>query len=136
MSLMIAFRSRTFGLRTVWRLKASSCRVSEAARSPAIVDRLDHGRQRILRSQLRAENVAVGQNDGEQIVEVVSHSAGELPDGVHFSRLPQLVFQALSHSFRVDSLSCVAEADGEQLPFRQPNLGNRGVERKLLAVGA
>ena len=44
--------------------------------------------------RLREDQLAVADDDGEQIVEVVRHPAGEPPDGLHALRLPQFLFQA------------------------------------------
>src|SRR5262249_47973625 len=39
------------------------------------------------------QEVAVGEYDCEQIVEVMSYTAGEAPDRLHFLRLKELLFQ-------------------------------------------
>ena len=36
-------------------------------------------------------------NDGQEIVEVVRDSAGQLSNGLHFLRLAELLFQLLAH---------------------------------------
>src|ERR1700730_9050153 len=38
------------------------------------------------------QEFGIAQNDRQQVVEVVGDPAGELPDGLHFLRLPQLLF--------------------------------------------
>ena len=62
-----------------------------------------------------AGDLAVAADHGQQVVEVVRHAAGELADGLHLLRLPELVLQhaALGHV-----------AQHEQVPARQ-ELGPR-----------
>ena len=40
-----------------------------------------------------AQHLVVSQDDGEEIVEIVGHSAGEAADGLHFLRMEKLIFQ-------------------------------------------
>ena len=39
-------------------------------------------------------------NDGQNIVKIMRDPAGELADGFHFLRLPQLIFQFAHSRFR------------------------------------
>ncbi len=42
------------------------------------------------------ETFRVPEDDGQQVVEIVGHAAGELPDGVHLLRLTQFPFERLA----------------------------------------
>ena len=49
--------------------------------------------QRVVVRQVAHDHVTVTRNDSEQIVEVVRDTAGKAPDGLHFLRLTELIFQ-------------------------------------------
>ena len=90
-----SFRSSTFGSSTVLRLKASNWRVSEAARSPASLMALTDSRIGSLGSSVESRMFTVAGNDGQQVVEVVGHAAGQLADRLHLLRLVELRLQRL-----------------------------------------
>jgi len=60
--------------------------------------------QSAVRAYLMIENIAVPENDAEEIVEIMRNSASEPADGFHFLRLEELPFQApaLCYVFRED----------------------------------
>ena len=60
------------------------------ARQP---DFLEIGSERVVERDVVEHQVAVAEDRGEQVVEVVGHAAGELANGVHLLRLAQLIFQ-------------------------------------------
>src|SRR2546421_11699850 len=47
-------------------------------------------------SQLVEEQIAVAENGGEEIVEVVSDTAGQLAEGFHFLRTNELILELFS----------------------------------------
>ena len=78
-----SFRSSTVGRSTCLRLKASSCRVRAAAplgRPRWIIVQQLAGRGRPAGS---SSEVAAAEDDGQQVVEVVGHAAGQPADGLH-----------------------------------------------------
>ena len=85
--------STTCGCSICRRLNASSCRVSAAARSPGRLNLQQIRAQRILLRDLVEHQVAVAENRGQQVVEVVRDAAGELADRLHLLRLAQLLFE-------------------------------------------
>src|SRR5690606_36000414 len=60
-----------------------------------LADFLDFLLDRAVAVQVIEQQIAVAQDDGEQIVEVVRHTASERPDGFQLLGLPQLLLQAL-----------------------------------------
>ena len=80
---------------TCWRLNASSCRVS-AARALGRVrissTSLAHADRRVGRAASSSE-LAVAEDDRQQVVEVVRDAAGELADRLHLLRLAQLLLE-------------------------------------------
>jgi hypothetical protein len=46
-----------------------------------------------LRGQRLERQVGIAVDRGEEVVEVVGHAAGELPDRFHLLRLPQLLLE-------------------------------------------
>ena len=52
----------------------------------------------MVRGQPLLQNLAVADDDAEQVVEVVRDAAGELAHGFHFLRLPELLFQPFAVS--------------------------------------
>ena len=65
------------------RAKASRCWVSSAPRAGGLVDHLrDRRKLRLLGDRL-AEDLDRAGDDGEDVVEVVRHAAGELADRLH-----------------------------------------------------
>ena len=94
MLLTTSFRSKFFGWIICRRLKVNNCRVRFAARSAAspicrAESKASSGRARE-RQQRR-----VPLDDGQDVVEIVRHAAGQLADRFHLLRLPQLCLQAL-----------------------------------------
>ena len=116
MSATTALRSSTRGARTCLRLKASSCRVSAGrplaglAGSPRPARAPGRPRGRPAQQQL-----AVAVDDGQQVVEVVGHAAGQPADRLHLLRLPELLLQppplgdVLDDRCRADDLAAVAD---------------------------
>ena len=74
----------------------SSRRVRSAARSRRLSDLLNVVAHRLAWLQVREQQIAVAQDDGQQVVEVVGHAAGKPPDRLHLLRLTQLVLQSLA----------------------------------------
>ena len=90
--------------------------VGQAARPPSrLLDLLDLRAHRLALLEVRHEQLAVAEDDGEHVVEIVRHAACEPPHGVHLLRLTELLFQpkALGHvpSHR-HSTGAVAEREG------------------------
>ena len=90
-SSMTSFRSSTRGCSTCLRLNASSCRVSEAARSAERRISCDVAARRIVVRQLLEQQVGVAEDRGQDVVEVVRDPAGQPTHGFHLVRLPQLL---------------------------------------------
>ena len=99
---MTALRSRILGCRICCRLNARSWRVRSAARLPAADDLLQVVAHRVPRLEVRGEHLAVAEDDGQEVVEVVSDAPGEVPDGLHLLGLPELHLHpvALGHVHR------------------------------------
>ena len=75
------------------RLKASSWRVSAAARSPAaVISSTPRARSSPARRR-RSERLAVADDHRQQVVEVVGDAAGEPADRLHLLRLPELLLE-------------------------------------------
>ena len=101
MRLSILVRSAITSLRTsgrdcmtCLRLKASNWRVRLAARSEAAMTCLRHSlvSRRVLVG-VHQQQFGIAADDGEHVVEVVRHPAGELADGLHLLRLAQLLLE-------------------------------------------
>ncbi len=56
---------------------------------------LDQRAKTVVRRQARLQQRQVAEDDGEQVVEVVGHAAGQLADRLHLLRLTQLLFQGV-----------------------------------------
>ena len=78
-----------------FRLKASSWRVKRAARCPPSQSPR-FLRDRLLVGMSVEQQLAVSEDRGQQIVEVVRHAAGQPADGLHLLRLPELLFTGRS----------------------------------------
>ena len=78
------------GARICRRLKASSCRVSCAARSAALRISSISSRAVSTRARSREREIGVAEDGAEQVVEVVGDAAGEPADRLHLLRLAQL----------------------------------------------
>ena len=78
-----AFRCTTFGCRTCWRLKASSCRVSAAARSPAFLISSALWCSGSLSGEPPEQDLGVAADGLDEVVEVVRDAAGEPADRLH-----------------------------------------------------
>ena len=87
MSATTAFRSSSVGSMICLRLKASSWRVSPAALAPAFWISAMSALARIGRIEVGQQQLAVAENHGQQVVEVVRHAAGQPADGFHLLRL-------------------------------------------------
>ena len=79
------------GWRTFRRLKASNCSVSEAALSPAVLISRTCCDGRFVALQTVLKEVAVGEDGGDQIVEVVGDAAGEPANRLHLLGLAQML---------------------------------------------
>src|SRR6266702_3833517 len=82
--------SSASGEHTCLRLNARSWRVSAAAR--CAVD-LSCVRPLIAVRKILSQRAGEGEDDGEDVVEVVSYAAGELPNGLHLLRLREVLLQ-------------------------------------------
>ena len=60
---------------------------------PGLMDLLEVGPQRIARAQVGEQQLAVAVDDGQQVVEVVSHAARQTPDRFHLLGLLELGFR-------------------------------------------
>ena len=90
---MALFRSVTLGW-AIWPLlNVSSWRVRAAARSPAYRISSAKRRRGTGSGYLRAQQVAVSSDDGQEIVEIARHAAGQAAHGVHFARVAQLFLE-------------------------------------------
>ena len=60
--------------------------------------------QNMIRRKLLQGHIAVAENRREDVVEIMRHAAGQLPDGLHFLRLLKLFLQflALRHIARIE----------------------------------
>ena len=56
-----------------------------------VADLLDVSPDRIVGAELLQDQIAVAQDAGEQVVEVVGDPARQLPDGLHLLRVAQLL---------------------------------------------
>ena len=65
--------------------------MSEAARSPAALISRTCWIGGLISGEPVVEQAAVADNGGEQVVEVVSDTAGQSSDGLHFLRLPKMI---------------------------------------------
>ena len=124
-----AFRSSTLGASTCLRLKASSWRVSTAARVAGLLDLL-HLAARRRRQVLAEEQLAVAEDDGEQVVEVVGHAAGQPSDRLHLLGLAELLLGV------VPLLHLRAELGVAALDLGQHLVEGGGEDAELVAAGA
>ena len=114
-SVTTAFRSRTLGASICLRLKASSWRVSEVARSAALAISCAGPRDSGSLADALQQELAVAGDHHEQIVEVVGDAAGEPADGFHLLRLAELLLQGAAFGdvfgkeFEEDALFFAAE---------------------------
>ncbi len=102
------------------RLKASSWRVREVARSGGVGNLLRVTAQGGLVAELAQQELGVSGDHHEQVVEVMGDAAGEATHGFHLLGLAQLLLQGaalgdvLGEQFEEDGVSLVAEsAPGE-----------------------
>ena len=79
------------GSSTCLRPKASSWRVSSAARSPARLDLGEEAAIGVVRAEGVEQQAGVADDDGQQVVEVVRDPAGQPADGLHLLRLAELL---------------------------------------------
>ena len=86
----ISVRLTICGCRTCCRLNASSWRVRATALRPAPWISFEVGAHRIALLQVRGEQLAVAEDDRQEVVEVVRDARRQLPDGVHLAGLPHL----------------------------------------------
>ena len=99
MSASRALTSSTCGCKTCLRLKARSCRVSAAARSPALLISRTSWKFLSVSRIVPHQHLAAAVDDGEQVVEVVSDAAGESADRLHFRRLTKMLLLLLKDGF-------------------------------------
>ena len=90
MSASSLFRSRTRGSTTCCRLNKSSCRVSSAARVPALRISSRSLAERVALLQLGKDEAAVAQDHREHVVEVVRYAPGEAAHRLHLLRVSEL----------------------------------------------
>ena len=108
--------AKTRGLSICRRLKASSWCVSSAARcaarriSSSVLARRAVGADRLERQ------VAVAEDRGEQVVEVVGDAAGEAAHGLHLLRLSQLFLRRLQCELGAAPLRDVVGDDEPRAP--------------------
>jgi hypothetical protein len=112
------------------REKASNCRVSCAARarSADLAEVAAHF-GRLFHAQLR--QLAVAQDDAQQVVEIVRHAAGELTDRLDLLRLQEPLFEPL--------LDADVAHHADRAADRAAGIEHRRVvpfERRLAAVAA
>ncbi len=90
-----SLRSQHLGLDDLAAANASSCRVSSAARWPpsSICSRSSRSRSSLLRSE---QKLRQRQDHRQQVVEVVSHAAGEPADALHALGQEHLLLQVLA----------------------------------------
>ena len=93
MSATTTFRSSSVGSMISLRLKASSWRVSPVALAPALLISAMSIWRGSSGIEIVQHQVAVPENHGQQIVEVVRDAAGQPPDGFHLLRLLVLLFE-------------------------------------------
>ena len=89
----MVFRFKTFGsraFRAAEREQLARQRRGALSGPAHFVDDLLFGSRQVVPL---AEDVAVADHDHQQIVEVVCHAAGELPDGLHLLGLPELLLK-------------------------------------------
>ena len=91
-----SLRSSTRGCITCWRLKASSCRVSAAARSPARRISSTVSPARIAGVQAFLEKLRVAADRLDDVVEVVGDAAGEAAHRLHLLHALQAQLVALA----------------------------------------
>ena len=103
----------TCGFSGCLRANASNCPVSLEARSTVSRNRVDVAPAPLFRQFAAAQEVGRGPDDGEQIVEIVGHAAGQLPDRFHLLRLAQ----------RFLALAALGDVDG---------IGHRADDRAVL----
>ena len=113
---MISFRFTRRGCMTCLRLKASSWRVSAAARLRGALDLLDVRAARIAGVEAVEEQVRVAEDRGQHVVEVVRDAAGEAADRLHLLRLAQLHLARAQRLLGLAPLAHVADPRGENGP--------------------
>jgi hypothetical protein len=57
----------------------------------------------------------IAANHGQEIIEVMSHSSGELADSFHFLHLPELLLGCVKRFLRADAIQCAATMVGQCL---------------------
>ena len=89
----MSLRLMTRGVSTVLRLKASNWRVMPEARSAADLICAVLSASRLPAGNSFGQDLRVAEDDGQQIVEVVSHAAGQTADSLHLLRLAQSLLE-------------------------------------------
>ena len=136
MSATTALRSSTRGCSTCRRLNASSWRVSAAARADAFLISSAWRRSRASSMPLDQE-LAVAEDHGQQVVEVVGDAAGEAADRLHLLRLAELLLELLLARKVAHDRDVTAGADvggRDELDLAQAAV--RALERRLRLHGA
>ncbi len=129
MSSVNRFRSSRTGREVCFRLKASNCRVSVAARSPADADLFDVLVAVIGDVDFVLEKTAVAGDYRQKIIEVVRDPAGQTADAFHFLRLPQFGFELQPVRYVVPRRNETGEVAG--LVINGSNGSLRVIERAI-----
>ena len=82
---------------------------------------------RCIGGHFREDQVAISNDDGQKIVEVMSDTTSKFPNGVHFLRLQELVFQTLS--FRR-----ITNHTGEMTFSIEPEFADREFNREMRCI--
>ena len=72
----------------------------------------------------RCERLQIADDDGQQVVEIVRHAAGQLADALHLLRLGELLLRALQRLLGLAPLGDVARDLGEADQRRRPDRGS------------
>ncbi len=116
-------RSTATARRSCCRANARRRCVSEAPRSRALQRAVDQAMQaRIVRDAL-AQQIEIAHHRHQQIVEIMRDAAGELADGFHLLRLPQLLLRSFA---RRDFLHQIGGALIDALLQRRRQFRQRG----------
>ena len=85
---------------------------------PALADFVDGRPRRIGGGHPAEQEIGVPQHRGQDVIEVVRHAAGQLPDGLHLLRVAELLFQ--HHAVGDVHLDAVDVDDAVRLEPRRP----------------
>ena len=94
-SPITSLSASTLGCMVCLRLKARSWLTSDGGAQRVLMDLVDFLERGIARLMAHQKEFAIADDDGEKIVEVVRHAAGELAHGLHLLRLGEFGLQRL-----------------------------------------